>query len=90
MELDQYLSLFIDESKENLQKLNESLLILETNKDDLGILNDIFRVAHTLKGMSMTMGFNNVADLTHSMENVLDPMRSGSLGVTTKIRNTRN
>jgi len=79
VELDQYLGLFIDESKENLQKLNESLLKLETNPDDLEILNDIFRVAHTLKGMSKTMGFNNIGDLTHNMENVLTPLRSGTV-----------
>jgi two-component system, chemotaxis family, sensor kinase CheA len=79
VELDQYLGLFIDESKENLQKLNESLLKLETNPDDLEILNDIFRVAHTLKGMSKTMGFNNIGDLTHNMENVLTPLRSGAI-----------
>ncbi|MDD3014650.1 MAG: Hpt domain-containing protein, partial [Candidatus Gastranaerophilales bacterium] len=85
MELDQYLGLFIDESKENLQKLNESLLKLESNPDDLEILNDIFRVAHTLKGMSKTMGFNNVGDLTHNMENVLDPLRSGTVKTNDKI-----
>ena len=85
MELDQYLGLFIDESKENLQKLNESLLKLESSPEDLEILNDIFRVAHTLKGMSKTMGFNNVGDLTHNMENVLDPLRSGSVKTNDKI-----
>lgn len=79
MEIDKYLGIFIDESKENLQKLNESLLKLEKNTDDLEILNDIFRVAHTLKGMSRTMGYNDIADLTHNMENVLDPLRSGEL-----------
>jgi len=79
VELDQYLGLFIDESKENLQKLNESLLKLEVAPDDLEILNDIFRVAHTLKGMSKTMGFNVIGDLTHNMENVLDPLRSGKI-----------
>jgi len=85
VELDQYLGLFIDESKENLQKLNESLLKLESSPEDLEILNDIFRVAHTLKGMSKTMGFNNVGDLTHNMENVLDPLRSGTVKTTDKI-----
>lgn len=79
MELDQYLGLFIDESKENLQKLNESLLKLENTPDDLEILNDIFRVAHTLKGMSKTMGFNAIGDLTHNMENLLDPLRNGAV-----------
>ncbi len=85
MELDQYLGLFIDESKENLQKLNENLLKLEVAPDDLEILNDIFRVAHTLKGMSKTMGFNSIGDLTHNMENVLDPLRSGKIKATEHI-----
>ncbi len=85
MELDQYLGLFIDESKENLQKLNDSLLALESDSGNLEILNDIFRVAHTLKGMSKTMGFNNVADLTHHMENLLEPLRNGTLSTDTRI-----
>lgn len=79
MEADKYLGLFIDESKENLQKLNENLLSLEEKPNDLEVLNDIFRVAHTFKGMSRTMGFNDLADLTHHMENILDPLRSGKL-----------
>ncbi|EKE04798.1 MAG: hypothetical protein ACD_20C00002G0005 [uncultured bacterium] len=79
METDQYLGLFIAESQENLQKLNETLLKLETQPDNLDILNDIFRVAHTLKGMSKTMGFNNIGDLTHHMENLLDPLRNGTI-----------
>ena len=85
MELDQYLGLFIDESKENLQKLNESLLKLESNSEDLEILNDIFRVAHTLKGMSKTMGFNAIGDLTHHMENVLEPLRNGTIKVSGNV-----
>jgi len=79
VETDQYLGLFIAESQENLQKLNETLLKLETQPDNLDILNDIFRVAHTLKGMSKTMGFNNIGDLTHHMENLLDPLRNGTI-----------
>jgi len=85
VELNQYLGLFIDESKENLQRLNECLLKLEEDSDNLELLNDIFRVAHTLKGMSKTMGFNNLADLTHNMENLLEPLRNGSLKPTGKI-----
>ncbi|MFA6988912.1 MAG: chemotaxis protein CheA [Candidatus Gastranaerophilaceae bacterium] len=87
MELDKYLGIFIDESKENLQKLNESLLLLEKNSEDLEILNDIFRVAHTLKGMSRTMGYNDLADLTHNMENVLDPLRNGTLKASSDVIN---
>jgi two-component system chemotaxis sensor kinase CheA len=85
VELDKYLGLFIDESKDNLQKLNESLLKLEENPDNLDLLNDIFRVAHTLKGMSKTMGYNDIGDLTHNMENVLDPMRNGTLKATPSV-----
>lgn len=81
IQLDQYLGIFIDESRDNLQTLNETLLLLEENKDNLALLNDIFRVAHTLKGMSSTMGFNSIAELTHQMENLLDPMRNGTLKV---------
>lgn len=88
MELDQYLGIFIDESKENLQKLNESLLKLEASPHDLDILNDIFRVAHTLKGMSRTMGYNNIANLTHEMENILDPLRSGTIQATSAVIDT--
>ena len=71
MELSQYLSMFIDESKEHLQSLNENLLNLESNPQDISIVHNIFRSAHTLKGMSATMGFEDIAALTHEMENVL-------------------
>lgn len=77
MSLENYLGLFIDESKENLQVLNENLLKLEKEPENTEVLNEIFRVAHTFKGMSKTMGFNFVADLTHNMENLLEPLRSG-------------
>jgi two-component system chemotaxis sensor kinase CheA len=78
MELNQYLSVFIDESREHLQAMNEDLLELESRPDDIGIVHRIFRSAHTLKGMSATMGFEDLAHLTHQMENVLDLVRSGS------------
>jgi two-component system chemotaxis sensor kinase CheA len=57
MDLSQYLQMFIEESKDNLQNLNENLLKLEAAPHDMQILNEIFRVAHTLKGMAGTMGF---------------------------------
>lgn len=76
---DQYIKIFIDESKETLQKLNEDLLRLEANKEDLSVIHEIFRAAHTLKGMSQTMGFMNIGNLTHNMENMLDSLRSGKL-----------
>ncbi|WNR46665.1 chemotaxis protein CheA [Paenibacillus roseipurpureus] len=76
MELNQYLSMFIDESKEHLQSLNENLLNLESSPKDVSIVHNIFRSAHTLKGMSATMGFEDIASLTHEMENVLDLVRN--------------
>lgn len=81
MELNQYLSMFIDESTEHLQAINEKLLELEQSPANLDIVNVIFRSAHTLKGMAATMGFEDLASLTHQMENVLDLVRGGKLTV---------
>lgn len=85
MDLNQYLEVFIDESKEHLQTCNEQLLELEKNPTDLTIVNEIFRSAHTLKGMSATMGYADLANLTHKMENVLDAIRNGKQSVTVEL-----
>lgn len=85
MDTSQYLDMFIEESKEHLQSCNEHLLELEKNPEDLAIVNEIFRSAHTLKGMSATMGYSDIADLTHTMENILDAIRNNKLKVTTEI-----
>lgn len=85
MDMNQYLEIFIDESKEHLQGLNQSLLQLEQNPQDTAMLNEIFRAAHTLKGMAGTMGFSRMATLTHDMENVLHALRSGEIKATTKL-----
>lgn len=79
MELNQYLSMFIDESREHLQAMNDNLLSLENSPEDVSIVHHIFRSAHTLKGMSATMGFEDLASLTHEMENVLDLVRNHKL-----------
>lgn len=81
MEMNQYLSMFIDESREHLQAMNENMLKLEANPEDIGIVQSIFRSAHTLKGMSATMGFEDLASLTHEMENVLDLVRNHKLSM---------
>lgn len=81
MESNQYLAMFIDESKEHLQAMNENLLQLEQSPSDLSIVQNIFRSAHTLKGMSATMGFEDLANLTHEMENVLDLVRHEKLSM---------
>lgn len=79
MDMNQYLSMFIDESNDHLQSLNENMLSLEANPEDLSIVQVIFRSAHTLKGMAATMGFEDLASLTHQMENVLDLVRNNKL-----------
>ncbi|MCM3386772.1 chemotaxis protein CheA [Ureibacillus chungkukjangi] len=85
MELNQYLEMFIEESKEHLQACSDNLLELEKNPNDLAIVNEIFRSAHTLKGMSATMGYEDLADLTHKMENVLDAIRNEKIQVNAEI-----
>lgn len=79
MDMNQYLSMFIDESNDHLQSLNENMLELEKAPDDIGIVQIIFRSAHTLKGMAATMGFEDLSSLTHQMENVLDLVRNEKL-----------
>jgi two-component system chemotaxis sensor kinase CheA len=85
MDMNQYLDMFIEESKEHLQAINENLLALEQSPHSLDIVNVVFRSAHTLKGMAATMGFEKMAHLTHEMENGLDQMRNGRLAVTPDV-----
>lgn len=85
MDTSQYMSMFLEESLENLQTLNESLLELEQNPEDTDKVNEIFRVAHTIKGMAATMGFTDLAELTHKMEDVLAEFREGELKVTQDV-----
>jgi len=79
LDLSSYMNMFADEAREHLQALNQALLDFEKNSTDLEIVNVMFRSAHTLKGMSATMGFTAVAELTHKMENLLTPIRQGDL-----------
>lgn len=85
MDTSQYMSIFLEESLDNLQTLNESLLDLEQNPEDTDKVNEIFRVAHTIKGMAATMGFTDLAELTHKMEDVLAEFRAGELKVTQDV-----
>jgi len=84
-DINQYINIFVEESKEHLQSLNDVLLELEKNPSNLEYINEIFRVAHTLKGMSGTMGFTNMANLTHDMENVLQAIRNNEVEVSDEI-----
>lgn len=82
MDLSQYLEIFIDETKEHLQTLNDQVLVLEAEPDNIDTVNEIFRAAHSLKGMAGTMGFKRMQRLTHDMENVFSEIRNGKMSVT--------
>ena len=88
MDTNQYMDMFLDESHEHLQSLNDGLLSLEDNMQDTSVVNEIFRNAHTLKGMSATMGYNKIAELTHEMEDVLDLIRKDQLDLNEDIIDT--
>lgn len=85
MDMSQYLQIFIEEAKEHVQSLNECLLQIEKDPGDKAVLNEIFRVAHTLKGMSGTMGYSKMAKLTHDMENVLHAIRNDEIVITSDL-----
>ena len=85
MDVSQYLEIFIDETKEHLQSLNENLLVIEKEPENKDTINEIFRAAHSLKGMAGTMGFKRMQKLTHDMENVLSEIRNGKMEVTANI-----
>ena len=88
MDTNQYMEMFLDESREHLDSLDDGLMTLEKDPSELSILNDIFRNAHTLKGMSATMGYTKIAELTHDMENILDALRKEQMEVTEDIVDT--
>lgn len=77
-----YRTLFFEETDDHLQQLNDNVLELENNPDDMNLLNEIFRSAHTLKGMAATMGYDVMTELTHKMENIFELFKSGKMSVT--------
>lgn len=85
MDLSQYLEIFIDETKEHLQSLNDQVLIMEQDPENIDTVNEIFRAAHSLKGMAGTMGFKRMQRLTHDLENVFSEIRNGKMSVTPDI-----
>ncbi|WP_080873228.1 chemotaxis protein CheA [Oceanobacillus timonensis] len=85
MDTQQYLDIFLDESQEHLQSINDNILKLEEDTSNLEYVHEIFRSAHTLKGMAATMGYDDIASLTHKMENVLDLIRNEELVTDTEI-----
>lgn len=81
MDVNQYLEIFLDETKEHLQSLSDQFMILEQEPDNMDTINEIFRSAHTLKGMAGTMGYKRMQTLTHDMENVFSEVRNNTIKV---------
>ena len=81
MDVSQYLEIFLDETKEHLQNLNTQILDLEADSENMDTINEIFRAAHSLKGMAGTMGYKRMQNLTHDMENVFSEVRNGNIKV---------
>ncbi|QQY80715.1 two-component system chemotaxis sensor kinase CheA [Keratinibaculum paraultunense] len=85
LDFNQYIDIFVEETKEHLQLMNESLLELEKDINNKALIDEIFRVAHTLKGMAGTMGFTNISNLTHEMENVFQEIRNNTIELNENI-----
>lgn len=81
MDVSQYLEIFLDETTEHLQSLNTQILNLEQDPENMDTINEIFRAAHSLKGMAGTMGYKRMQNLTHDMENVFSEVRNGTIKV---------
>jgi len=81
MDVSQYLEIFLDETKEHLQSLNTEILNLEQDPENTDTINEIFRAAHSLKGMAGTMGYKRMQNLTHDMENVFSEVSNGTIKV---------
>jgi len=85
LETSDYKDVFLNEAREYLSALNNSLVVLEKDPSQLEAIREIFRAAHTIKGMSATMGYEPMARLTHQMETVLEPIRSGTKNLSTQL-----
>ena len=85
MDVSQYLDVFIDESNEHIQALSDNIMVLEKEPENTDVINEIFRAAHSLKGMAGTMGFKKLQHLTHDMENVFQEIRNGNVKANSKL-----
>ncbi|WP_026515804.1 chemotaxis protein CheA [Butyrivibrio sp. MC2021] len=81
MDVSQYLSVFLDEAKEHLQSLNDNIMTLEQDPENEDCINEIFRSAHSMKGMAGTMGYTRMQNLTHDMEDVFSDVRAGKIKI---------
>ena len=88
MDVNQYLEIFLDETKEHLENLNAQILRLEQEPEDVDTINEIFRAAHSMKGMAGTMGYKRMQTLTHDMENVFSEIRNGTMKVSSDLIDT--
>jgi len=88
MDTSEYMPMFLAESREHLQELNLAVVHIEEDPDDRATVDEIFRGAHSLKGMSATMGFAKLAELTHQMEEVLELLRQRSGGLSREAIDT--
>ncbi|HHW56568.1 MAG TPA: chemotaxis protein CheA [Clostridia bacterium] len=87
MENNQYIDIFIEESQEHIDNLNSNLLLLEKDPQNKQIIDEIFRSAHTLKGMAATMGFENMNKLAHKMEDVLQEIKNEEMSISPLLMN---
>ena len=85
MDVSQYLDIFIDETNGHIQTLNDNIMILEKEPENKDTINEIFRAAHSLKGMAGTMGFKKMQRLTHDMENVFSEVRNDNIKVNSAL-----
>lgn len=88
MDVSQYLGVFLDEAKEHIQSLNDNIMTLEQDPTNEDCINEIFRAAHSMKGMAGTMGYKRMQQLTHDMEDVFSDVRAGSLKVDSNMTDT--
>ena len=88
MDTSQYLGVFLDEAKEHIQTLNDAIMTLEDDPTNEDCVNEIFRAAHSMKGMAGTMGYKRMQQLTHDMEDVFSDVRNGTLKVDSHMTDT--
>jgi len=84
-DMSEYLGVFLDEAEEQVETLDDGILRLEKEPDDQGLLQEIFRAAHSLKSSSAAMGFANMSRLCHASENILDRFRAGDMRPNTEV-----
>lgn len=85
MDVSQYLGIFLDEAREHIQVLSDQMMTLEQEPENQDAINEIFRAAHSLKGMAGTMGYKRLQHLTHDMEDCFSDVRAGSMTVTSEL-----